>query len=459
MSPTSRKEPILLLIGGSGFIGSALGEKFVELGWKIHLLTRKIRPLQTSFPCRHFAWDGLHIPQAAITGTQAVINLAGQAIADKPWTSAYRKEILDSRINSTRALVQALSSLDEKPEVVVQASAIGFFGMQSRNEACHEDSAPGTDFLADVCQAWEKEAAGIAQKSRLCIARIGLVLGWEGGALPKLWDIYASGLGSTLGHGKQWMNWVHLADILKFFTSAIQNKNYTGVYHLVAPDNLDNHSFHHILSEKTASLKFLTVPGFCLTTLMGKRAELLLKAPQVKPSRLEQENFKFLFPNFALAMADLLAERSHPGAHYLKIKQWIPDDIDRVWEFFSSAENLEKITPSSLGFHVKHMSTKKIEKNTLIDYALKIRGIPITWRSNISEWSPKSSFVDEQVKGPYRLWFHRHLFRPLAGGTMIEDRVEYRLPLFPFGQLGLLFVKKDLAHIFEHRREAVARIF
>ena len=448
----------LLLIGGSGFIGSAIGEQFAELGWEIVVLTRKVRRYQLSYPCTQVSWDGELIPDEVILGTHAVINLAGQPIADKAWTASYRNEIRESRVNSTRALANAIASVTKKPEVIIQASAVGFFGMQHRDDLCDENSRPGTDFLAGVCKAWENEAKNIEKTTRLCVARIGLVLGWEGGAFPKLWNIYASGLGSSLGNGKQWMNWIHLKDVVSFFTQAVLNQNYSGVFNLVAPENIDNRSFHKTLADSSLSCRALATPGVCIKTLMGGRADLLLKAPKVTSSRLAEANFEMEFPALSEAILDLLTERTHLKAHYLKVKQWVPIDIVKVWDFVSSADNLEKITPPWLSFKIEETSSKKIEKGTRISYSLRLHGIPIRWRSHISSWVPKSEFVDEQEKGPYSLWFHRHVFKPLAGGTVIEDRVEYRLPVFPLGQVALPLVLKDLSEIFGYRKESTAAI-
>ena len=448
----------LLLIGGSGFIGSAVGEYFSKNGWKIRLLTRTVKPFQTSFPCIQFQWDGKIIPDKSIEGVSAVINLAGQGIADKAWTPSYRKSLLNSRVHSTRALVEALSRTKDVPSVIIQASAIGFYGMQNCQKSCSEESPAGSDFLSDLCQSWEKEAKPIEKYTRLVIARIGLVLGWAGGALPKLWDIYASGLGSSLGTGKQWMNWIHLEDIARFFFRAVESERFNGFYNLVAPGNVDNRSFHELMASRTPSFNMMRAPGFCLKAAIGSRADLLLKAPKVISKKLSDADFKFNFPEFSDALGDLLKERTHANLHYIKVKQWIPVALEEVWDFVSSASNLQRITPPWLEFRIKQISTSEIELGTRISYSLNLHGIPITWHSKISEWKPKVEFVDEQEKGPYHTWFHRHLFTELAGGTIIEDRVDYQLPLFPLGQLSLPFVKKDLTHIFSYRKEATAKI-
>lgn len=443
-------------MGGSGFLGNALGERLSEKGWNIRLLTRKKKSLGYAYPCTQYEWDGIHIPLSAIEGTSAVINLVGQNIADHAWTVEYKKKLRESRIYSTAALVHAISSLPEKPEVVIQASAIGYYGMGAREEECTESSQPGSDFLSDLCKAWEGEIHKVDPSVRTCIARIGLVLGWEGGALPKLWDIYASSLGGLLGQGSQWMNSIHIEDLVKFFMESLEDETYSGTYNLVSPSNVRQNDFHSFLCEVTPSYQIMKVPDFILKFMLGERSKLVLEAPRISPQRLIEKRFDFLYPTFEESFKSLLEERVHNKAHYFKVKQWLPLDIEKTWDFFSKAENLESITPNWLNFRLLKTSTPEIQENTLIDYQLKLHRIPIFWTSRITQWTPKQSFRDEQEKGPYKLWAHQHLFKELAGGCLVEDRVEFELPLFPLGQLAFPFVKKDVVKIFQYRKRVLA---
>ena len=453
------QQKTLLLAGGSGFIGNAIGEKFAKLGWKINLLTRTKKPFQYAFPCQEFTWDGTFVPQEAIDGVHVVINLAGQGIADEFWTAKYRDLIFYSRIHSTRAIRKAIESSKNKPQLVIQASAVGYYGMKDRPETCVEETSAGKDFLAEVCQAWEYEAKEIAKHARLVISRLGVVLGWEGGALKKLWDIYATGFGAYLGHGKQWMNWIHIKDVLNFFEFAIDQPSVSGIYNLVAPENISNLTLHHELAKKTSSLKITGAPKISIKTMMGERASLLLEAPKVVPQRLNESQFKFEFSNINEALEHLVSERTYPHLHYLKSKQWVPANIDEVWDFVSRAENLERITPPWLNFRIVNATDDQIQEGTKINYSLKLHGFPMSWRSCISRWKPKFEFVDEQEKGPYSIWYHRHLIQDFAGGTLIEDRIDYKLPLFPVGEIAIPFVKKDLEKIFSYRKKVTADIF
>ena len=217
-------QPTILLLGGSGFVGSALGERFASLGWKVHLVTRTKRPYQMAFPCEQFEWDGTSIPLEAIEGVQAVINLAGQPIFDNRWTADYKKKILDSRLFAGRALVAAIDKLSTPPPVVIQISGTDFYGMDPRSDVCDERAGPGEDFMAEVGMVGEEPSLKLDSVTRLCIVRMGLVLGWEGGGLPQLWDVYASGCGGKLGNGQQPTNWVHVEDVVGFCEAAILNQ-------------------------------------------------------------------------------------------------------------------------------------------------------------------------------------------------------------------------------------------
>ena len=401
-SPLESRSPEILLLGGSGFVGSALAERFVALGWRIRLVTRTIRPFHMSFPCEQYVWDGTSIPPEAIEGVRAVINLAGQPIFDHAWTQKYRQLILDSRFQAGIALTQAIEKATVKPEVVIQISGTDYYGMDPRDEVCDEDSAPGNDFMAEVGKAGEDPALKIKTMTRLCIARMGLVLGWEGGGLPQLWDVYASGCGGVLGNGRQWMNWVHVEDVVGFCVEAISNHQYSGIYNLVAPTNSTNREFHLQLCAHTPSLKFLVAPALYLKALMGQRGNFLLYAPKVATPRAIEQGFTYQYPDLETAFENFIAERTHPSAHFLKVKQWVP--------------------------------------------------LPI------SEWPPTPEFSAMPSKGLYRLWSHQPVIHAVDNGTLIEDRIEYQLPFFPLGQLALGFVRGRIQKRFRDRRETLATL-
>lgn len=458
MNQAEQPNQVVLVMGGSGFIGSGLCEHLVARGHKINLLSRRPDELrrQTSFPCSLFAWNGKEIPDEALEGVDSIVNLVGQGIADKTWTPKYRKSILDSRVDSVNALYRAFSRRKQHPAVVIQASAMGYyFGSSDRSDKT-EKSPAGQGFLSEVCQAWEESAQKLEEFCRLVRVRIGLVLGWEGGAFQQLWNLYSMGLGSSLGSGDQWMNWIHVKDLVKFFTLALENDNFSGVYNGVAPGNVTNQEFHRCLSAYTRSFAWLRAPAISLKLILGARSSLLLDRYHVKPERLQADGFAFEYGKFNEAMSDLLSERQNPKFHYLTSRQWLPGKVEDIWPFFADARNLEKITPPWLEFRVIAGEPEAIGQDSTFRYALKLHGLPIKWQSKIKAWIPNEQFTDIQTKGPYRLWSHRHLFYPLGDGTLMEDRVEYGLPLAPCSHIALPFVQKDLGKIFSYRKKVIA---
>jgi uncharacterized protein len=452
-------KPKLLLLGGSGFIGSLLAYKLIKEGWQINLLTRNKLAYQISFPCNIYKWNGVSIPKESLLGIKAIINLSGQSVADGWWTKKYKKAIYDSRIQSARALVAAVLEMQTYPDVIIQASAVGYYGYSKQEITVDESSSVGSDFLAQTCKDWEQEIEKISDKTRVCIVRIGVVLGEQGGAFPKLWEIYFSGLGAVLGSGRQHMNFIHIKDVVNFFSLALKNDSYTGIYNLVAPKDINNKDFHKILCKKTISISRLFVPAFILKILFGEKSSILLDLPSVKPKRLLEQKFNFEFPEADKATKKLTETREYNRANYLVYRQWLPVSLDKMWSFVSQAENLERITPPWLNFKIKSVSDKKIKEKTLIKYELRLYGIKFSWLTKICKWEPKNKFADQQEKGPYNLWHHTHLFEELAGGVLIEDKVSYRLPFFPIGQIAFPLVKKEIGKIFSYREKALADIF
>ena len=313
--------------------------------------------------------------------------------------------------------------------------------------------------MAQTCKDREQEIEKISNKTRVCIARIGVVLGEEGGAFPKLWEIYFSGLGAVLGNGRQHMNFIHIKDVVNFFSLALRNNSYTGIYNLVAPKDINNKDFHKILCKKTISMSRLFVPAFMLKIIFGEKSSILLDLPPVKPERLLEQKFNFKFPKVDKAIETLTTSRDHNKSNYLIYRQWLPVSLDKIWDFVSQAKNLEIITPPWLNFKIKSMSDEKIRENTLIKYELKLYGVKFSWLTKICRWEPKNKFIDQQEKGPYNLWHHTHLFEELAGGIVIEDKVSYRLPFFPLGQIAFFLVKKEIEKIFSYRKKVLADIF
>jgi len=447
--------------GATGFIGQRLVRELLDSRHQVLALTRDPERAKAKLPvrCEAAAWNPTSgsLDPEVLAGCDAVVHLAGEGVADKPWTAARKQQILDSRVLSTRMLVQALSGLPapRRPRTLVAASAIGFYG--ERGDDILSESAPaGSGFLAEVCQAWERES-GAAQELgvRTAIVRIGVVLGRDGGALAKMLPPFQLGVGGRLGAGTHWMSWIHADDLVQLLIEAATNDSYVGVINGVAPDPVTNAEFTAALGRALHRPTLFPVPRLALNLMLGEMASILFASQRVVAEAAQRLGFRFQYGSIDNALADLL-----DGHHEIFAEQFVARPIEEVFDFFSDAHNLERITPPFLKFQVLRTSTPAIEEGTLIDYKLSLHGLPMRWQSRIESWVAGERFVDVQVKGPYQEWHHTHEFEAFGDGTIVRDRVRYRLPMGGFGDaIGGPLVQRDVQQIFEFRHQKIAEIF
>lgn len=318
----------IVVAGGTGFIGSALVEDLASAGHEVTVLTRQ-RPERATpaggaggpsagakgeGPGRgsvNFvqwdpagdlsgAGDRLDALVATVDGADAVVNLAGATLARR-WTKASKALIVDSRVASTRALVQAMETTDAPPAVFVSASAVGYYGPRG-DQIISEDSAPGEDFLADVCRRWEAEAER-ATRTRVVLARIGLVLG-DGGALGMMALPFRLFVGGPLGSGRQWMPWIHLDDAVGMFRLAIE-KDIEGPLNVVGPQPLRNKDFVKVLGRVMGRPSFMPAPAFAMRALLGEMADMVLTGQRAMPHVATAAKYKFRFEDAEAALQDV----------------------------------------------------------------------------------------------------------------------------------------------------------
>jgi uncharacterized protein (TIGR01777 family) len=260
---------------------------------------------------RMHAWDpqsGLP-PAGALEGAHAVVHLAGEPIAARRWSGQQKKRIRDSRVVSTIFLVDAMHSMEQKPEVFVCGSAVGFYGNRG-DEILDERSRAGLGFMPDVCQEWEGEAASATGMGiRVAYVRTGVVLSKEGGALQKMLTPFKLGVAGKLGSGKQWFPWIHIEDIVGIFRLALLNASLSGAINGTAPEPVTNAEFTRELAGALGRPAFLPVPEFGLRALMGEMAEVLLSSQRVIPKVATAAGYQFRFPRLAAALDDLLGEK------------------------------------------------------------------------------------------------------------------------------------------------------
>ncbi len=459
----------ILLTGGTGLIGLEIGKKLVERGDEIVLLVRDLKSIEgrLPFPAKCFQWTHHDdVPAEALKNVDAIINLAGEPLADGRWTDEKKKLIRDSRILGTQKLVAAIRAQGSKPKVFVQGSAVGIYADRG-DELLDGTSEGGSGFLADVVREWESAALTLNQNLssgqasiRLPIVRTSMVLARHGGALAKMLPLFRANVAGRLGFsGDQWMSWIHLNDIARLFIYAVDSHGVSGILEGAAPQPVTNHDFTEVLCRQLDVIENIPVPSVALKALYGEMSTVILESQRVVPMNSKAAGFKFEFSSLDEAMAEILVPLRDSTFEKLS-EQWVPQKADEVWPYFCDAKNLEALTPEFLKFKVKSMSTPAIEEGSLIDYSLSLNGIPFGWRTRIEEWEPGRKFVDTQLSGPYKLWHHTHEFIPMAGGTLLRDRVRYQVP---FGWLGAMAsgwkVHKDVATIFDFRRKKIAERF
>jgi uncharacterized protein (TIGR01777 family) len=448
----------ILITGATGFIGREMGKALVRQGHQISALSRNAHKAEVllPFPCQVIEGDLTQKPLAAskLSHIQAVLHLAGENIGDGRWTEERKKKILHSRVEYTENLLQ---SLPKDLQVFVAASAVGYYG-NSGNEIQHEASPPGAGFLADVCVKWESasfKGRDTHPQTRFVVLRNGVVFGPYGGALMKMLTPFQMGVGGVLGSGEQWMSWIHLQDLVSLYAQALENPKYSGVYNAVSPEPVQNKNFTKILAESLGKKGGPSVPAFAIKLLFGEMGSVVLDSQKVSSEKIEKLGFQFQFPKITQTLENCAAPY-RDGTSAFHSEHFLPFPRKQVFPFFADAENLGAITPSSVTFKLNQMSTNRIEKGTLIDYQLKIHGVPLRWRTLIEDWQPEERFVDSQVKGPYSQWHHTHEFEELAGGTLMTDTVRYKLPVGPLGALAAGgFVKGDVEKIFDYRRKTI----
>lgn len=295
----------ILLTGGTGFIGKALCKSLLNHDHRLTVLSR--RPEKVPSLCGEAveAIDNLDKLDAEAS-FDAIINLAGEGIADARWT-AKRKQILkDSRIKTTEQLVSFIDRAKKKPDVLVSGSAVGFYGDKG-NVALDENSLPYDDFSHRLCAEWEETAKNAeAYGVRVCILRTGLVIGNDGGFLKRMLPPFKFGLGGRLGDGRQWMSWIHRNDLIKMVEQLIDSPTLLGVFNGTAPNPVTNDEFTQCLAKTLNRPAFLPVPAFALKILLGELAELLLGGQRAFPKRIQDAGFQFTFENLEDALKDVL---------------------------------------------------------------------------------------------------------------------------------------------------------
>ncbi len=307
----------VIITGGTGLIGRALAADLVAAGREVVVLSRDPQRV-AAMPdgVRLEKWDGRTAQGwgALADGAEAIVNLAGESIAGGRWTVARKRRIRESRLAAGAAVVEAVAAARRKPHIVVQASGAGYYGPRG-DEIIPEATPPGTDFLGRLAVEWEASTASVeAMGVRRVVIRTGVVLSPEGGALPRLVLPFRFFIGGSLGSGRQWVPWIHIADEVRAIRFLMENNNAPGgAYNLVSPNPVTNAQLARALGRVLRRPSLIPVPAPALRLLLGEMADVLLTGQRAVPQRLLEAGFTFRFPELDAALTDLLRGKNHKG--------------------------------------------------------------------------------------------------------------------------------------------------
>lgn len=292
----------VLITGGSGLVGQRITALLEAKGIAVAWLSRSAKNRKS------FVWDIKQdkIDSEAMEWADAIIHLAGAGVADERWTEARKKEILDSRTESTALLYRAIDKAEKKPDVFISASAVGYYGFNTGTTLVNENSEPGTDFLAQVVKDWEGEVKKIEQLNlRTVMIRIGIVLDAQGGALG---EMLKPPVAAPLGSGDQWMSWIHIEDLANMFLFALEKTTLQGIFNGVAPHPATNQQ----LTQEAARAKGKTyiglgVPGFALKLVLGEMAAMVLGGNRVSSQKIQKAGFEYEYPELPKALKEIFS--------------------------------------------------------------------------------------------------------------------------------------------------------
>lgn len=300
----------LLITGGTGFIGRQLIKQLLKDNHQVIVLSRQPRKaVRTLLSTKVKPISSLDTINAS-TKLDVIINLAGEGIADKRWSPKRKKVLLDSRVKTTNDLIHLMERLTHKPNCFISASAVGYYGTQRINEVLDESADKGDDFAAKLSHRWERAALKAKKLGiRTCIARIGVVLHPEGGALQKMLPAFKLGVAGKIGSGKQIFAWIHMQDLIDALQFMSNTPEAEGIYNCVAPEVTSNKLFTKTLGRTIFRPTLISTPKLLISLLLGESAILLNQGQAVAPAHLLQQGFQFQYPSISSALNHLLKSK------------------------------------------------------------------------------------------------------------------------------------------------------
>lgn len=297
----------IAIAGGTGFVGKALVNELMKKGHKVIVLTRNSEgPLEG---VRYVQWLSEQAnPIPALEGTDIFINLAGESLNSGRWTEKRKRTILNSRIAAVQELIKIIKQLKCKPKALINASAVGYYGVSLEKTFSEEDKGSGEDFLSNTVMQWENEARKATKLGiRTVFCRFGVILNKSEGALPKMVFPYKSFIGGPMGSGLQWMSWIHLEDVVEALVFCMDNENIRGPINFTAPNPVTMNEFGRTLGKVLGRPHWLPVPGFALRLLLGEMSTLVVDGQKVLPTKLTHAGYTFKYPDLKSALENIFS--------------------------------------------------------------------------------------------------------------------------------------------------------
>lgn len=303
----------IAIAGGSGFVGTALIDELSKENHDIYILTRHPEKLKKQTNLTYISWltKGAH-PEKHLAGLDVFINLAGESLNSGRWTPERKRRIVESRVEASKEMNRIISMLPDKLSVIINASAVGYYGISDDETFTETSGSVGDDFLARTVQLWEKEAAKSSSYSnRLVLTRFGVILGEKDGALPMMVLPYKLFGGGKMGKGNQWLSWIHIHDVVRAIIFCMNDQRIEGPVNFTAPNPVQMDTFGKTIGAVLHRPHWFPVPPFFLKKLLGEMSILVLEGQNVLPTKLKDEGFTFSFPTLKEALQNILNEDSH----------------------------------------------------------------------------------------------------------------------------------------------------
>lgn len=422
----------VLLMGGSGFLGKLIGNHLTAQGYEINCVALEAPDyfISLGYPCQYFSWDGESpIPDEALQGKQQkvsiIINLAGDPLSTDRWGARKRRAILESRIRATEIAVDAADRC--QAATMIQASSVDYYGDRG-GETATEATGVGRGFWPETIARWERATSTLSTQTRLVTLRMGEVFSIYGGSFRQRLEPYCHHVGAPLAHGKHFLNWIHGDDLACLVQAIIENPAWEGAVNATAPEPCSQRELHQHFSSYYKSFIRIPIPLWVKRIAFGKEMDKAAINVKARPQKIEGMAFSYQFSNIQACMKELL-DRTAPDCCYYTQSVWLPAPPEKVWDFFATAKNWERINPPVFQLKVNEDSIKYAEEGKRFKYRLYFfRTFPAAWSIRYTHLKRGVLFKALVQDGFMNMLELSQKYTPVAGGTRLDDMMRYQMP-------------------------------